>query len=71
MLILTSVIIGLFVAYLLITLFLCYLVHQIPRKHVDDVPDWGTVTDTKISAVDGGQLEVWRFEPSTGIQGSN
>jgi uncharacterized protein len=69
MMILISAVIGLFVAYLLITLFLCYLVHQIPRRPVNDTPDWGTVTDTRISAVDGGQLEVWKVEPETRSKG--
>jgi pimeloyl-ACP methyl ester carboxylesterase len=49
--------------YLLLTLFLTYLVQQIPRNPVEDPPDWGRVLDTTIPAVDGGSLEVWRIEP--------
>lgn len=56
--------------YLLLTLFLTYLVQQLPRNPVSNKPDWGQIIDTKIAAVDGGVLEVWRIEPdmiSTGI----
>ncbi len=49
--------------YLILTLVFTYLVHQIPRQPVTDLPDWGHVTDTFIPATDGGALEVWRIEP--------
>ena len=49
--------------YLLLTLFFTYLVHQIPREPLKEPPDWGQVTDTRIPAADGGELEVWRVEP--------
>ena len=49
--------------YLLITLICTYLVQQLPRNPVSDPPDWGRVIDTKIPAIDGGHLEVWRIEP--------
>lgn len=49
--------------YLLLTLFLTYLVHQHPRQPVQDAPDWGQVTDTRIPTPDGGSLEVWRVDP--------
>ncbi len=48
--------------YLLATLALTYLVHQIPREPVQCHPDWGRVLDTRIPAVGGGELEVWRIE---------
>jgi len=54
---------GIVPAYLVLTLFLTYLVQEIPRNPVKDPPDWGRVTDTRIPAVDGGSLEVWRIEP--------
>ncbi len=54
---------GIVPAYLALTLFLTYLVQEIPRNPVKDPPDWGRVTDTRISAVDGGSLEVWRIDP--------
>jgi pimeloyl-ACP methyl ester carboxylesterase len=57
------VIIGVISGYLLFTLFLTYLVFQIPREPVEEPPDWGRVLDTRISAVDGGSLEVWKVEP--------
>jgi pimeloyl-ACP methyl ester carboxylesterase len=49
--------------YLLVTLFFTYVVLQVPRQPVQDPPDWGRVTDTRIPAADGGELEVWRIEP--------
>jgi pimeloyl-ACP methyl ester carboxylesterase len=49
--------------YFLLSLVLTYVVHQLPRSPVDDVPDWGRVVDVKIPAQEGGYLEVWRVEP--------
>lgn len=49
--------------YLLASLGLTYLVHQIPREPVQHKPDWGNVIDTRIPAVDGGELEVWVIKP--------
>ena len=54
---------GVSLIYVTATLFLTWLVQQIPRNPVKDLPRWGTVTDTVIPAVDGGYLEVWRIEP--------
>ena len=61
---------GVVIAYLIFTLFLTYLVFQIPREPVDEPPDWGRVTDTRIPAVDGGSLEVWRVEPDGPSRGT-
>jgi len=58
-----DIIIAILVVYLTLSLFFAYLVHQIPRAPVKEIPDWGQVTDTMIPAVDGGELEVWRIEP--------
>jgi pimeloyl-ACP methyl ester carboxylesterase len=55
-----TILIGL---YLVLTLILTYLVHQLPRRPVKAPPDWGHVTDTRILSLDGGSLEVWRVEP--------
>jgi len=52
-----------FAAYLLVTLYLAYLVHRIPREPVREPPDWGRVIDTRIPTARGGFLEVWRIEP--------
>ena len=49
--------------YLLLTLVLTYLVHQIPRRPVQDRPDWGRVKDIQIPAAGGGSLEAWIVEP--------
>ena len=55
---------GLLIVYLVVTIWLTYIVHQVPRKPVSDPPDWGKITDTRIRAVEGGFLEVWRVEPA-------
>jgi pimeloyl-ACP methyl ester carboxylesterase len=49
--------------YLAVTLFFTYVVLQVPRQPVHDLPDWGRITDTRIPAIDGGELEVWRIDP--------
>jgi pimeloyl-ACP methyl ester carboxylesterase len=36
---------------------------RIPRNPIIDEPDWGRVIDTRIPAIDGGYLEVWRADP--------
>ena len=58
------------VAYLLLTLYLSLLVQQIPRRPVKDSPDWGTLEDTFVPAIDGGKLEVWRIEPDGKSRGT-
>jgi len=62
-------ILGGIAAYLLLSLYLTYLVHQIPRDPVKEPPDWGQVTDTRITTADGGSLEVWRVEPESPSRG--
>lgn len=49
--------------YMAVTLVLTYMVLQVPRQPIKDRPDWGRITDTRIRAVDGGELEVWRIDP--------
>ena len=61
---LVYVLTGVALIYLVFTLFLTWLVQQIPRNPVTDPPRWGTVTDNTIPAIDGGHLEVWRIEPT-------
>ena len=61
---------GILLLYLLFTLFLTYLVQQIPRHPVQDTPDWGKILDTKIPSGDGGFLEVWRIEPDGRSRGT-
>jgi len=56
--------------YLILTLFLMYLLHQIPRRPVQDEPDWGRVKDVQIPAVDGGTLETWVVEPDIPSRGT-
>jgi pimeloyl-ACP methyl ester carboxylesterase len=60
---LTDIILVSSLIYFALTLFFTYLVHQLPRKPVRDVPDWGKIIDTRIPTVDGGSIEVWRVEP--------
>ena len=62
-------VVGLIGLYLLLSLIFTYLVQQLPRKPVSDPPDWGRVLDTRIPAVDGGALEVWRIEPQRPSRG--
>ncbi len=57
------IIIGIIAFYLLATLLLSFVVQRIPRNPVMDEPEWGRVIDTRIPAIDGGSLEVWRVEP--------
>ena len=61
---------GVLLLYVLFTLFLTYLVQQIPRNPVPDTPDWGRTIDTKIPSIDGGFLEVWRIEPDGPSRGA-
>lgn len=69
MTLLTYLIIGLLLTYLLVTLYLTYLVHQVPRQPVNDPPNWGKMTDTKIPSMGGGFLEVWRIDPEGPSEG--
>ena len=64
------ILVSILVLYVLFTLFLTYLVQQIPRNPVQDKPDWGRTTDTKIPSIDGGFLEVWRIEPDGPSRGT-
>ena len=62
-------VVGLIGLYLLLSLIFTYLVQQMPRKPVTDPPDWGRIIDTRIPAIDGGFLEVWRIEPQSHSRG--
>jgi pimeloyl-ACP methyl ester carboxylesterase len=70
MMILLYIVSGILIGYVIATLYLTYLVHQIPRRPVSEKPDWGTITDTKIPAIDGGFLEVWRIDPEGKSKGA-
>ena len=61
---------SILLVYVILTLFLTYLVQQIPRNPVPDTPDWGRTIDTKIPSIDGGFLEVWRIEPDGPSRGT-
>jgi len=54
---------GLAACYLVLTFVLSFVVQAFPRHPVSDPPDWGSIEDTCIPAVDGGRLEVWRIDP--------
>lgn len=58
-----AIAIGLLALYLAICAALVVVVQQVPRRPVDDRPDWGRVEDTGIRAVDGKRLELWRVFP--------
>ena len=64
------ILIGILILYLICSLLLTYLVQQLPRKSVQDAPDWGRISDVRIPAVDGGSLEVWRIEPDMPSRGT-
>ena len=58
---------GILLCYLIFSLFLTYLVQQIPRRSVHDPPDWGNTIDSKISAADvkdAGDDNPWRKRPA-------
>jgi pimeloyl-ACP methyl ester carboxylesterase len=61
---------GMIGIYIVLSLIFTYLVQQYPRNPVTDIPDWGDVFDTRIPAVDGGSLEVWRIEPDGPSRGT-
>ena len=52
------------------TLVLTYFVQQYPRNPVHDPPDWGRVEDLRLTAADGGSLEVWRITPEDPSRGT-
>jgi len=54
---------GLAALYLVLTFALSFVVQAFPRRPVSDPPDWGSIEDAFIPAIDGGKLEVWRIEP--------
>jgi len=64
------ILIGFILFFLLLSLFFTYFVHQIPRNPVVDPPNWGKITDTHITSIDGGYLEVWRIEPDLPSKGT-
>ena len=62
--------VGVLLFYLIFTLFLTYLVQQIPRHPVKDPPDWGRIIDKKIPTVEDKFIEVWRIEPEGTSRGT-
>lgn len=56
--------------YLALTLAATWAVQAYPRQPVNDPPDWGEVTDTSVSAVDGGRLECWIVSPNGPCRGT-
>jgi len=57
------VLFALLAAFAVATLLMTYAVQQFPRRPVVDPPDWGSLEDLRIAAVDGRSLEVWRVVP--------
>jgi pimeloyl-ACP methyl ester carboxylesterase len=64
------ILIGIAILYLICSLLLTYLVQHLPRNSVQDEPDWGCISDTKIPTAEGGFLEVWRIEPDLPSRGT-
>lgn len=67
---LLTVVLALVILYLMISLVLSYVVQQYPRHPVVDPPDWGVVEDLRLSAADGGFIEVWRISPDSSTCGT-
>jgi pimeloyl-ACP methyl ester carboxylesterase len=65
-----SLLLAFIALYLILALVLAYLAHRLPRRPVNDLPDWGHVIDTRIPAAGGGELEVWRIEPEEESKGT-
>lgn len=63
------VLLGLALLYGWLSFVVSILVQELPRRPVNDYPDWGRVTDTTISTVGEGRLEVWRIEPDRPSRG--
>ncbi|MFP4036426.1 MAG: alpha/beta hydrolase [Desulfobacteraceae bacterium] len=61
---------GFAALYLGAGLAVTYIVHRFPRRPVQDKPDWGRITDTRIPCAGDGSLEVWRIEPSGESRGT-
>jgi pimeloyl-ACP methyl ester carboxylesterase len=61
---------GIVLLYLVFTLFLTYVVQQVPRNPVEDKPDWGKTLDTQIPSIGNGFLEVWRITPDGPSRGT-
>ncbi len=62
--------VALAAGYLLLTLVLTYVVHQVPRRPVTDVPDWGEMIDAHVTTRGGATVEVWRVVPEGQVRGT-
>jgi pimeloyl-ACP methyl ester carboxylesterase len=70
MMMILYILVGIALFYLVFTLFLTYIVQQVPRRSVKDQPDWGHVIDTRIPTIEGKFLEIWRIEPAGSSRGT-
>jgi len=66
----TAWLIGIGLAYLLVTLAAAVVVHRFPRRPVSEAPDWGRCHEATVATVGGGRLEVWRVDPEGDARGT-
>jgi dipeptidyl aminopeptidase/acylaminoacyl peptidase len=51
------------IAYLILTYSITLLLANLPRRSVNDAPDWGMMEDIQIPTVQGKKLECWVVYP--------
>ena len=51
------------IAYFVIALSLALILANIPRRPVDDYPDWGLTKDYRVPAINGKTMECWVVYP--------
>lgn len=54
---------AIIIAYFILTYSVALLLANLPRRSVNDVPDWGIMEDIRISTVKGKELECWVVFP--------
>jgi pimeloyl-ACP methyl ester carboxylesterase len=59
------------VAYFILTYSITLLLANLPRRPVNDVPDWGITEDRKIPTVKGKKLECWVVYPQEKTKRNN
>lgn len=60
---LTIWLIWIIIGYFIITFSLALLLWNIPRRPIDDHPDWGLTKDYRVPAINGKTMECWVVYP--------
>ena len=55
--------IWIIIGYFIITFSLALLLWNIPRRPIDDHPDWGLTKDYRVPAINGKTMECWVVYP--------